>query len=360
VRWGPWLLGVGVALALSQIGKQRRVPTPSLLRDAALDVSLAEGVRWGDQAPDTARVDEYLIGVQPHGASLAAENTNTNRINFCAAAVGWAEHQTRLPDLPPWRSGAKQIMFDTQNGARGPNSVWHPVSELASGWRPPPGALAIYHRGEPGAPTGHVDRVVRVLDNGFEAVGANEGGRRWNVAVTSFQSAALLGFVVDGEPRVDPGLRMQFRQNIPVDFVEPLLTPEEERFIRGPGGTVGMTAYAIIGSKTHRYEATSAPPHVQELFDQIVRVSLRTRMNLLWCPDMDGRCAMFQPPDTILIEATDDVVALQHRISHECYHARCYERGEGRGAEPDADEWAVTLAKHFSWDVEAHRRMKRP
>lgn len=234
--WGVWIAAAAVGLALSQVGTRRRrsgaARTGSdLLRDRALQVSLAEQMRWGNLAPDTARVDEYLVGVEPHGRSLAVENTDTNRINFCAAAVGWSEHQTGLPELPPWRSGAKQIMFDAQSGARD-DSRWHPVSELATGWRPPLGALAIYHRGPAGAPTGHVDRVVRIKNGGYDAVGANEGGRRWTVDLTSFGSAALLGFVVDGEKRSDTGLRMSFR-GIREDFIEPPLTEEERRFIRG-------------------------------------------------------------------------------------------------------------------------------
>ena len=218
---------VGVAVALFR-PKKKRKPKTKLLRVQALDVSLAEDQRWGDERPSTERVDEYLIGVEPHGADLALMNTATNTVNFCAAAVGWSEHQTGLPNLPPWRSGAKQIMRDAQNGLRGP---WHPVSEVRAGWRPPVGAIAVYHRGDPGGPFGHVDRVSAVHEDGYEAVGANEEGRAWDVDFTPWTTPALLGFVVDGEPPVEAPRLMPEPELL--TLVEPPLTPEERDFIRG-------------------------------------------------------------------------------------------------------------------------------
>lgn len=234
MKWLPWVAGAATLIvARIALGKKRR--TAPILREAALDVALVEDRKWGDEAPPTWRVDEYLAGVKPHGAQLVVANTDTNRINFCAAALGWTEHQTGLTDLPPWRSGAKQIMIDTQDGSRG-NATWHPRSEVSRGWRPPVGAIAVYDRG---GWRGHVDRVVSVPDdNVYECIGANEEGRRWTVELSSFWSEALLGFVVDGEEAADEGLRIRFPSpwdDIPVDYVEPLMTEEERRSIRGFG-----------------------------------------------------------------------------------------------------------------------------
>lgn len=121
-------------------------------------------------------------------------------------------------------------MHDCIAGRRG-QSRWHPRHELGRGWRPPSGALAIYHRGNPGAFTGHVDRVISTSNKGYQAVGANEGGRKWDVDFTRFSTQALLGFVVDGEPRNETAV---LGADIPPDnFVEPLLTHEERLFIRG-------------------------------------------------------------------------------------------------------------------------------
>lgn len=231
----PWRIGLiaaGIGVGLVALTRRRR-REPRPLRVQALDVSLAEDQRWAGERPSVERVDEYLIGVEPHGASLAAMNTVTNTVNFCAAAVGWSEHQTGLVDLPPWRSAAKQIMRDAQNGLRGP---WHPISEVRDGWRPPVGALAVYHRGDPDSPFGHVDRVLSVREDGYDAIGANEEGRAWDIDFTPWTSPALLGFVVDGEEPTtalpEAQLRI-FQEPALLTVVEPPLTPEERDFIRG-------------------------------------------------------------------------------------------------------------------------------
>jgi hypothetical protein len=207
------------------------------LRAQALQVALVEDRRWGDAAPNTARVDDYLSGVEPHGSALVQANTDTNRVNFCAAAVGWTEHQTDIPerDLPPWRAGAKQIMIDAIQGLR-PQGVWHPKSDLKLGWEPPEGALAVYTRGDPDGPFGHIDRVELTTPNGYMAVGANERGRRWTVEFSPYASEALLGFVVDGpEPNqlVKSNLVAPRLPLVPPNFVEPLMTDEEHAKIRG-------------------------------------------------------------------------------------------------------------------------------
>lgn len=226
--WRIGIIGAVVGIGIGLLTRRKKKTKPKLLRVRALEVSLAEDQFWGDQRPPTERVDEYLIGVEPHGADLALMNTAANTVNFCAAAVGWSEHQTGLPNPPPWRSGAKQIMHDAENGLRGP---WHPVSEVRAGWRPPVGALAVYHRGDPGSPFGHVDRVVALHEAGYDAVGANEEGRKWDVDFTPWTTPALLGFVVDGEEPVEAPRLM--REPELLTIVEPPLTAEERDFIRG-------------------------------------------------------------------------------------------------------------------------------
>jgi hypothetical protein len=235
VDWKPIAAGVAAAGALLLFSRKRVRADTRPLRTQALQVSLVEDNRWGDAAPDTDRVDDYLAGVEPHGADLVRANTETDRINFCAAAAGWSEHETSFAPLPPWRSGAKVIMNDAIDGLR-PDGVWHPVSDLKLGWLPPEGALAIYTRGDPQGPFGHVDRVVMLSKNGYMAVGANERGRRWTVEFTPFDSPALLGFVVDGpDPQqlVKMSLVAPTKAQVPPGFVEPLLTAQEHAFIRG-------------------------------------------------------------------------------------------------------------------------------
>lgn len=230
--WAVVLGGAALVIAAMAFGARK----VGLLRTAALGVGLAEKGRWGDRAPSTLRVDEYLAGVQPKklAVELVELNTDSNRVNFCAAAVGWTEARTGLSNLPPWRSVAKQLMADSKAGLRGP---WHPKSELESGWRPPIGALAIYHRGDPSSYKGHVDRVVAVHEDGYDALGANERGRRWTIDRTPWSSPALIGFIVDGEkPQLEPmgegDLSLSLRAEPPAGFVEPELTVEERAFIR--------------------------------------------------------------------------------------------------------------------------------
>lgn len=234
---GPWLRRL-VEDEDTQPGVLHPTPAPAPagmpLRERALAACLSEAQRWGAQAPDRARISEYLAGAVRGGSRIGSWLASQSPApNHCAGAQGWAERQgaERGEIVPPWRAAAKELMGDARSGARG---RWHPIAEVAAGWWPPPGALAIYHRGPPGAWTGHVDRVVRCIDQRlYECVGANEGGRRWVVEVSHFANPNLLGFVVDGERSFETAPAATVTPALPPDAGEPPLTDEDRRQIRG-------------------------------------------------------------------------------------------------------------------------------
>lgn len=196
----------------------------------ALEWCLIEAGSYGDSPVDAARVKEYLAGCVRNGQRLGLA-----RGNFCSAAQGFAEHAVALDgeDLPPWRAAAKEHITDAK--ARS-DLEWHPVEETLEGtWSPPPGAKAIYHRGPPGAWTGHIDRVVETLPakkgdrpTHYRNVGANERGGRWTLETSSFANPALIGFVVHSTnaPTVatDP--------IVPDDAIEPVVSEDERARIR--------------------------------------------------------------------------------------------------------------------------------
>lgn len=199
------------------------------LRLRALAVCQAEDRRWGAAAPPVDRIDEYLAGCERAGARglgnwLAQQNRDGAIQNFCAASVGWTERQAAAngEHVPPWRAAAKEIMADARAGKRG---RWHSAAEIRAGYRPPPGALCIYHRGPPGAPTGHVDRYERAVDaEHYESRGANQAGRQWTLETRRFDNPNLLGVVVDDENAKVEALGVEV---VAKDFVEPLLSDED-------------------------------------------------------------------------------------------------------------------------------------
>ena len=157
------------------------------------------------------------------------------RGNHCAGAQGYADSRVAKPGerVAPWRAAAKELMRDARELDF---LTWHPIEEvLAKKWTPPPGARAIYHRGAPGAWTGHVDRVVFVQapragfwPTHYTNVGANEGGRRWTVEDSAFANPNLLGFVVTRPSAVE----VVDDEPIPDNFVEPELTDSDRAQIR--------------------------------------------------------------------------------------------------------------------------------
>lgn len=214
--------------ALRDVDTEPAPPPDTPLRLRALQWCMQEHARFRDEPAPIARIDEYMRGCERNGALLGL--SSGKRWNYCAGSQGFAEHEAALADeeLPPWRAAAKEIMRDAQEGRRG---RWHPVTDVTEGsWLPPMGALAVYHRGKPGAWTGHVDRVVEVQGDGYVNVGGNELGGRWNVEHSSFVNPALLGFVVDDEewqPTADEV------PDVPDDAVEPDLTETDRRQVRG-------------------------------------------------------------------------------------------------------------------------------
>lgn len=212
------------------------VPLPSqsdpamALDRRALEWCLIEAASYGSRPVDAARVRQYLEGCVRNGRRVGIVKGN-----FCSAAQGFAEHAVSLEgeSLPPWRAAAKEHIADAKSRD---DLAWHPVEEVLDGaWSPPPGAKAIYHRGDPGAWTGHIDRVIETLPakNGEHAthyrnVGANELGGRWTIETSSFANPNLLGFVVGASnapvESVDP--------IVPNDAIEPPFSEEDRAHIR--------------------------------------------------------------------------------------------------------------------------------
>lgn len=179
----------------------------------ALHWCLNEAERWGDNRVSAARVAEYFEGCERAGKNignwLAGEVRAGKHYSFCAAAQGFAEHETRRsPDANwPWRAGALEIFRDALGKLR-PGQSWLPISVArATGASPHPGAIAVYQNTTD--PTkGHVERVIFADENGYRSVGANENGGCWVVdkslirytdasRADGSQRLKLLGFVVD-------------------------------------------------------------------------------------------------------------------------------------------------------------------
>lgn len=198
------------------------------LRERALQACLDEAARWGNFAPPPGRIAEYMSGCERGGHRLGLTTGN-----HCAAAQGWAELASGEPGevLPPWRAAAKEVAADARAGLRG---RWYSVEDIRAGYRPPPGALAIYHRGAPGAWTGHIDRVIVSEPERYECIGANESGRRWEREWAPFAAAALLGFVVDDEAQPPDDLTLWDEPPaVPPEAVEPPLLDQERAILRG-------------------------------------------------------------------------------------------------------------------------------
>lgn len=180
-------------LAFTRLGAPASPPPPTVpgtLAERAAQRCIHEAKRWGAARPDALTIAAYFRGCERAGKPLGLTAGN-----FCAAAQGWAESKAALPEEkpPPWRAAAKEIMWDAKAGRRG---GWHPRAEvLAGSWRPAPGALAVYQRGEPTSWMGHVDRVVSSGADGYVAVGANERGGAWTIEPARFDNPKLLGFV---------------------------------------------------------------------------------------------------------------------------------------------------------------------
>jgi hypothetical protein len=207
-----------------------REETSTSLDVRALEWCLTEAGSYGDRKVDAARRRQYLEGCVRNGSRLGLTDGN-----FCSAAQGFAECEVAIngEELPPWRAAAKEHITDAKER---PDLEWHPVSEILEEiWLPPPGAKAIYHRGNPQSWTGHIDRVVETLPakkgdhpTHYRNVGANEGGGRWTLETSSFANPALIGFVVHAtNAHVEPA-----GETVPDDLIEPPISEEERARIR--------------------------------------------------------------------------------------------------------------------------------
>jgi hypothetical protein len=192
-------------------------------REKRLQWSMDEAIRWKDQPVPDDRVAEYLCGcvrdgTRDLGVWLAKERLRGKKVAFCAAAIGFADSQVSV-NAPPWRAGAKELKRDAILGIRG---VWVPAIDTHMlGYRPPPGALAIYYRGDPNGWKGHVEQVVEAGDDGFRALGANEGGGKWYLdqKMVPYEHERLQGFVVEADD-TPPILLPRDLPPCPVDFME--------------------------------------------------------------------------------------------------------------------------------------------
>jgi hypothetical protein len=137
---------------------------------------------------------------------LGLKVTDAVRPNHCAIAQCNAAFQCKLPgELIPhrMRAAAKELMADAI-GSR----AWHSRAELAQGWRPHTGDLAIYDRSNPAKPEtqwfGHVNRVIECVGpDSYQDVGANEGPHgEWVRGLRRFDAPKLLGFI--SYPTLDP------------------------------------------------------------------------------------------------------------------------------------------------------------
>lgn len=178
-------------------------PAPPPRSDLSLGERCAEWCVRAMQAeprPSTATLAAWFSIAERGGRPLGIVVTDTNRPNHCAIAQSNAAYQCKLPgELIPhrMRAAAKEIMADAI-GSR----AWHSRAEVAQGWRPMSGDLAIYDRSVPGRPEtqwwGHVNRVIECVGpDAYRDIGANEGPRgEWRIdGIMRFDAPRLLGFV---------------------------------------------------------------------------------------------------------------------------------------------------------------------
>jgi len=128
--------------------------------------------------------------------------------NHCAVAASASAFETcgtiscsRIPH--GYRVAAKELMEDAKG-----RGAWLPVEDVLAGAAlPNAGDLAIYHRGDPTAATGHVNRVAEVLPDGYVAIGANQGpGGSWTVVNVPYTNPNLIGFVVYPDSAITSGV----------------------------------------------------------------------------------------------------------------------------------------------------------
>ena len=195
------------------------------LKLEALRVLLFEAARWGCRFPvdgtsqsepvPAKRVAEYLTGAERSLKNVGrwaasehlawAEGTGGRYMDYCCAVQGWAEFHARPNGKrPPWRLGAYSELW-TQDALKGRRGKVMTRDRVAAGFEfPPPGALAVFHRG---AGRGHVERVMVASKDDYLSLGGNEVGRPgcFNVEWRSYNDPQLIGFC-DCDPISDDDL----------------------------------------------------------------------------------------------------------------------------------------------------------
>ncbi len=157
--------------------------------------------------PSNETLQAWLSIAERNGHPLVIRVSDQTRPNHCALAQSNAAWQCKLPgELIPHRprAAAKELMADAI-GCR----AWHARTEIAQGWRPRTGDLAIYDRSTPGKPEtswyGHVNRIVELVGpDAYRAIGANEGAHgEWKVDnMLRFDAPRLLGCI--SYPTLEP------------------------------------------------------------------------------------------------------------------------------------------------------------
>ncbi len=195
------------------------------LKIRALQACLREALNHGchvwvtdeqstSDSPTALRASEYFRGARRRGQNVgdwaAGEHAQSDDwpgkyLDYCAAAQGWAERVSALPGepLPPHRLGAySELWQDALHGLRGRVML---IEQVRQGrCAPPPGALAVFHRG---GGRGHVERVIYATREHYWSVGANEGGRpgKWRLEWRPFADSQLVGFCEADDLPVDSG-----------------------------------------------------------------------------------------------------------------------------------------------------------
>jgi hypothetical protein len=187
-------LGALVVVALARRARARATaPAPVMTPPNSTGLRLtSEGL-----PALTLEIAESRLG-QSDGAGYLAELGLGPENNWCAAGLtSWLREAAAYAGAAPPIAGSalsKELMRQLQRAGR-----WIP-RELISAEDLTPGLVAVWHRGEPGAETGHAGLVARSLGvDSFESIDANSTGGAVARNVRRLDDPHLLGFGFLGE-----------------------------------------------------------------------------------------------------------------------------------------------------------------